>query len=319
VTPAIAAAETAADWSALGCAVRLVVGEPRDLAVATTILDAELSAIDRVCSRFRTDSELSRVCADSAGRPVPISALLAEAVDAALWAAAASDGDVDPTVGRAMEQLGYDRDYAAIPTDAGPVTVVRRSTHGWRRIGLDRSALTLRVPRGVLLDLGATAKAFCADRAAGRIADALDGRGVLVALGGDVAAAGTPPPGGWSVRVQDVTGPVGAEPTGPTQVVSLPSGGLATSSTTARRWVRGGRVLHHILDPRTGVPVPSPWRTVTVAAPTCLAANVASTAAIVRGWSAVDWLVGLGLAARIVDRDGHVTLLPGWPVESDRP
>ena len=132
-----------------------------------------------------------------------------------------------------------------------------------------------------------------------------------MALGGDIAVAGESPAGGWSVRVQDITGPLGSAPSGPTQLIGLVSGGLATSSTAARRWVRGGRVMHHILDPRTGVPVASPWRTVSVAAPTCLAANVASTAAIVRGASALDWLAGRGLAARFVDVEGAVTTLAG--------
>jgi thiamine biosynthesis lipoprotein len=134
-----------------------------------------------------------------------------------------------------------------------------------------------------------------------------------VSLGGDVAVGGQPPTGGWSIRVQAVTGPVGAAPVGPSQIVAIRTGGLATSSTAARRWVRGGQVLHHILDPRSGVPVDSPWRTVSVAGPTCLTANVASTSAIVRGRSAVASLTQRGLAARFVDVDGDVVMTPGWP------
>jgi thiamine biosynthesis lipoprotein ApbE len=304
--------DVAADWTALGCAVRLVVRDPDDLAPARQILVEELGAIDLACSRFRPDSELSGLSGRS-GRPMPISSLLAEAVGAALDAAVATGGDVDPTVGVAMDAIGYDRDFARIEVDGAAITVVSRPVPGWRQVSIDRRASTLTVPAGVRLDLGATAKAFIADRAAARIADAIDGRGVLVALGGDIAVAGNPPADGWSVRVQDITGPLGSAPTGPTQLIGLVSGGLATSSTAARRWVRGGRVMHHILDPRTGVPVASPWRTVTVAAPTCLAANVASTAAIVRGVAAIDWLLGRRLAARLVDVAGEVTTLPGWP------
>ncbi len=301
-----------ADWTALGCSVRLVVNEPDDLAVARAILTDELAAIDRACSRFRADSELSAIVAGP-HRPTPISPLLAEAIAVALEAAEATDGDVDPTVGGSMVAAGYDRDFELIATDPGPVTVVHRPAPGWRRVTLDPIARTLSLPFGLQLDLGATAKALTADRAASRISTAIEGRGALIAIGGDIAVAGESPAGGWSIRVQDITGPVEAPVAGPTQVVALTGGGLATSSTTARQWVRGGRVMHHILDPRSGVPVASPWRTVTVAAPTCVSANVASTASVVRGIDAIDWLIGRGLAARLVDVDGVVTVLPGWP------
>jgi len=302
----------ASDWVALGCAVRLVVNDPDDLLSARAILTGELAAIDITCSRFRPDSELMRLGLGD-GRPEPVSPLLAAAIDVALRAAEATDGDVDPTVGAAMEAIGYDRDFARIDSPAGPIHVVQRPVPGWRLITLDTKSLTVSVPKGVRLDLGATAKALAADRAAGSIGAALDGRGALISLGGDIAIAGEPPAGGWSVRVQDTTGPVGSAPAGPNQLIGLTSGGLATSSTSARRWVRGGRVMHHILDPRNGVPVASPWRTVSVAAATCLEANVASTAAIVRGEAALDWMRARGFAARFVDIEGNVTTTADWP------
>jgi thiamine biosynthesis lipoprotein len=96
--------------------------------------------------------------------------------------------------------------------------------------------------------------------------------------------------------------------------VQLRNGGLATSTTTVRRWRRAGRTMHHIVDPATGLPADGPWRTVSVAAPTALAANVASTAALVRGTDAPDWLTEHGLAARLIRRDGTVLSTVGWPV-----
>ncbi|HEY1489139.1 MAG TPA: FAD:protein FMN transferase, partial [Micromonosporaceae bacterium] len=267
------------DWVALGCAVRLVVRHPDDLVTARGIVADELAAIDHACSRFRADSELARI-GRGTGRPVPVSPLFADAIDAALDAAVVTDGDVDPTLGAEIAAAGYDRDFARLAPHGPVVTVVRRGTPAWSAIRLDRQRGTVTIPAGVQLDLGATAKALAADRAARRVTAAIGGRGVLVSLGGDIAVAGQAPQQGWSIRVQDVTGPVGSAPTGPTQVIALHAGGLATSSTAARRWVRGGRVMHHILDPRSGVPVASPWRTVSVAAPSCLSANVASTAAI---------------------------------------
>jgi len=121
------------------------------------------------------------------------------------------------------------------------------------------------------------------------------------------------PPGGWSIRVQDVTGDPSTPAEGPTGVIAIRGGGLATSSTSARRWQRGGDLMHHILDPRTGRPADSDWRTVSVVAASALDANIASTASIIRGQSATGWLTKLGLPARLVAVDGSVTALAGWP------
>jgi thiamine biosynthesis lipoprotein ApbE len=308
----LAAAEPCAlDSQALGCRVRLVVMDPRALTDAQWLLDAELAAIDLACSRFRPDSELMRL--DLAeGRPARVSPLLARALAAAVDAARITDGHVDPTVGAAMAELGYDRDYSLLTPDGTPVRVVEHAVPGWRLIELDRAAGIVRVPAGVRLDLGATAKALAADLAAARIHETL-GTGVLVGIGGDIAVAGDPPDGGWTVRVQDVTGPADAPAEGATETIGISAGGLATSSLSARRWIRGGRLMHHVLDPRTGLPVASTWRTVSVAAATCLDANVASTDAIVRGASAPAWLTMRGLSARLVDDAGAVVRTPGWP------
>jgi thiamine biosynthesis lipoprotein ApbE len=301
----------ALDSLALGCRLRLVVTDARDLPEAQRLLGEDLAAIDLACSRFRPDSELVRLDLME-GRPVRVSALLAGALAAALDAARETDGHVDPTVGSAMTELGYDRDYSLLTPDGTPVRVVKQPVPGWRRVELDAATRIVRVPPGVSLDLGATAKALAADLAATRIHEALGG-GVLVGIGGDIAVAGEAPAAGWTVRVQDVTGPADAPAYGPTETISLHAGGLATSSVAARRWIRGGRLMHHLLDPRTGLPVASTWRTVSVAAPTCLAANVASTDSMVRGAGARAWLAGRGLAARLVDAAGLVVRTPGWP------
>ena len=301
----------ASTWSAIGTTIRIVVSDQSKLEVARAMLADDLAALDSACSRFRPDSELVRLEA-SDGRATTVSPLLAEAIGAALRGARLTDGDVDPTLGRAMETLGYDRDFASIPARGGAVRVTVRHLPQWRQIELDETACLLTVPAGVRLDLGATAKAWAADRSAQRIAAEI-GCGVLVSLGGDIAVAGDVPPGGWSIRVQDVTGDPSATTDGPTSVVAIREGGLATSSTTARRWQRGGDLMHHILDPRTGRPADSQWRTVSVAAGSALDANIASTAAIIRGKRATGWLARLGLAARLVDNDGSVTTLAGWP------
>ncbi|MGW3101905.1 FAD:protein FMN transferase [Streptomyces sp. NPDC001100] len=302
----------AADWRALGTSVRLVVTDPALLDSCNLLLARHLAEVDAACSRFRADSELVALDAAS-GRPVTVSPLLAEALAVALRAAEATDGAVDPTVGSAMNAIGYDRDFTLVREDDRPVRLTVKRAPGWRLIDLDRTTGTVTVPAGVRLDLGATAKAWAADKAAAMLAE-VAGCGVLVSLGGDTAVAGEPPAGGWNIRVQDVTGSVDQTPTdGTYATIGLRSGGLATSGTGARNWRRSGHELHHIVDPRTGLPVRSPWRTVSVAAATSADANAASTAAMVKGAGAERWLTRLGLPARLVAQDGTVVTTPGWP------
>ena len=200
-----------------------------------------------------------------------------------------------------------------IKRDGPSIALTVRMVPGWREVHLEGQSLSM--PAGVQLDLGATAKAWAADRSAARIAARLGG-GVLVSLGGDIAVAGPAPEGGWRIRVQDVTGSPTDPPGGPYTQIAIRDGGLATSSTAARRWQRGGDVLHHILDPRTGLPAEPVWRTVSVAAGSCADANAASTAAVIRGRRALGWLAQLGLPARLVDTTGVVFTVAGWPAES---
>jgi FAD:protein FMN transferase len=282
------------------------VTDPAAADEAERLLRRELDRLDVACSRFRPDSELVAANA-AAGTTVAVSRLLADAVGVALDAARTTDGDVDPTLGASLVRLGYDRDFGELPYNGEPVALSVWRGSSWHQVDLDLARQTLRVPAGVQLDLGATAKAWCADTSAELIHRKL-GVGVLVSLGGDLAVAGPPPADGWPVGVQER--PHGD---GPACTVNVRGGGVATSSTAARRWRRGGRSLHHLLDPATGMPAVSVWRTVTVAAPTCLAANVATTAAIVRSSAAVAGLRAERLPARLVSRTGEVTCLGGWP------
>jgi thiamine biosynthesis lipoprotein ApbE len=305
-----------ARWEALGTSVVVRLTDPAALGPACSRIQQELDAIDRACSRFRTDSELSLLNA-RAGRRFHASTLLIEALEVALHAAELTGGDVDPTIGRALELAGYDRDWRllATPRDEPPrATITARVRAGWRTVALDRATSSIRIPTGVRLDLGATAKAWVADRAAAA-AVAAGGCGVLVSIGGDVATSGPAPAGGWRIRVTDDHR---SDPSAPGQTISVCSGGLATSSTAVRRWSHGGRTMHHIIDPSTGAPARTRWRTVSVAAADCTAANIAATAALVRGDGARGWLERLGLPARLVDWDGRVIAVGDWPAEASR-
>ena len=316
--------EAAAAWRALGTEVRLVVTDGRCLAQARSLLEQDLAAVDLACSRFRADSEICALQASGQANGQAtgqaegqqVSPLLAEAIAVALRAAELTDGDVDPTVGAAMSAIGYDRDFERIDRTGQAAQLTVRTVPGWREVRLEGRTLTM--PAGIQLDLGATAKAWAADRSAARIARRT-GCGVLVSLGGDIAVAGPAPEGGWRIRVQDVTGSPDETPAGPYALIAIRDGGLATSSTAARRWQRGGDVLHHILDPRTGLPAEPVWRTVSVAAGTCADANAASTAAVIRGRAALGWLARLGLPARLVDATGVVFTVAGWPEDAPEP
>jgi thiamine biosynthesis lipoprotein len=300
-------------FGVFGTTATLLVREPGRVADARAIADAELAAVDGACSRFRADSELARLNA-AGGADTAISELFADLIDAALRAAALTDGDVDPTCGQALEDIGYDRDFALVRAGGGgpgrPGPGAAR-VPGWRSVRLDREKRRVRLENGARLDLGATAKAWAADRCAQLIA-ARTGTGVLVSLGGDIAVAGPPPGDGWQVRVTDDHA---AGPEAPGQTVSISSGGLATSSTTVRTWDGGGRRLHHIIDPATGEPARSCWRTVSVAAGSCVDANTASTAAIIRSEAATSWLDDAGLPARLVRESGTAMTTAGWPAD----
>jgi thiamine biosynthesis lipoprotein len=244
---------------------------------------------------------------------VAISRLLTQALATALTAARITDGDVDPTCGQSLARLGYDRDFAQTQQDTSALITPPAPAAGWRTVELDTERRTVRVPDAVMLDLGATAKALAADRAAARIHTAV-GCGVLINLGGDIRVAGDPPAGGWRVGILDdlACAPRRALDE-PSQAVIIRDGGLATSSTQARAWQRGGTQLHHIIAPSTGLPADSCWRTVSVAAATCVDANTASTAAIIRGGRAPAWLASQQLPARLVGHSGEVVTVAGWP------
>jgi thiamine biosynthesis lipoprotein len=293
---------------AIGTTAIVAVTESTVADRAQRILRDELVAIDRACSRFRTDSELSELHR-AHGSPVKVSALLYDAVAVACDVAQRTAGAVDPTVGAAIESLGYDRDFDELDAHGTELVTPPRPAPGWWQIELDARLRTVRVPFGTHLDLGASAKAFVADRAVQRIAHALH-TGALVSIGGDVAIAGTAPEGGWAIgiapdssqSVDDVD-----------QVISIDRGAVATSSTSVRTWQRGPRRLHHIIDPATGECVRAYWTLVSISGDSCVDANAASTAAIVWGELAVPNLNVLGLPGRLVRHDGLTMTVNGWP------
>jgi thiamine biosynthesis lipoprotein len=303
-----------ARWRALGTSV-VLCAPAEQMMSARRAVGAELEAIDAAASRSRPESDLCRLNR-AAGRQTSVSPLLVQALGLGIRAAALTGGAVDPTLGGELHGLGYDRDFdqlAQVPADRPLVPTVdprrgqRRSR--WAEIELCENPPSARLPVGVQIDLGATAKALAADRASAA-AYAATGAGVLVSLGGDISTAGDCPDGGWTIRVTDDHR---ADASAAGQTITIRDGGLATSSLVVRRWEHDGDQRLHILDPETGRPVSPYWRTVSVAAGDCADANVASTAAIVLGEQAPGWLAERELPARLVAVDGVVALIGGWP------
>ena len=268
-------------FSSMGCTV-VVAGATR----------LELDAVRRLFedreatfSRFRAGSELSRVNARS-GRVVSISPLFARMLERALGAAVQTDGLVDPTLGRALEAAGYDRDFAQLAPAASPAAAGPRGAPGSVRLadGL------LWVPEGVQLDLNGVVKAGAVDDAL----SLMGGEG-FISAGGDLATRGAVDvalPGGGAVR--------------------LTAGALATSGSVRRRWLRAGVVQHHLIDPRTGAPAESAWEQVTVSGASCVDADIAAKASFLLSEKGPGWLDGLGIPGRFVAADQTVTTNEAW-------
>lgn len=295
-------------WSALGMRVEVLTQKPDALGAACAATERVLAEVDAAFSRFRGDSELSRVNRN-AGRSVRVSPLFGGVLTAALRAARRTGGALDPTVGGALRRLGYDRDFDLI-TPGAPIVLRAERVPGWQTLEFDALTLTLRMGAGVELDLGCAGKAVAVDLAA-EAARAAAGCGVLVGIGGDLRCAGPTPAGGWRVLACEDSreGPVG-----PGQTVAVSGGALATSSITVRQWRRGDRTLHHLIDPASGSPVEGPLRTATVAGATCVDANWLAAWSLIRGDEAMAWLRRHAIPARLVRRDGGLVYVGGWPV-----
>lgn len=316
-----------ATFRGIGTTHRILATDARALPQAEAIARRHLADLDAAASRFRADSEVSRLARDAAAADARavVSPLLADYLRAAIHAARLTDGLVDFTVGRALEAAGYDLDLDDVRARVTPVALRRppgrpgasartaAAVPGWSRVTLDEQTRLVQVPAGTLIDLGASAKAHAADVIARRLTQALPG-GFLVDLGGDIATSGEIPPGGWRIGVEGADG-------GIRQVVALTGQAVATSSTQLRRWATDAGEAHHVIDPRTGCPAPVVWAQVTCVAADALEANAATTAAVILGHAAPDWLAHHRIPARLeavaasqgADRPARVVRTPGWP------
>lgn len=284
-------------FHAMGTGWEVVVDAPAGPAVDDALRAgrAEVARLERVFSRFRADSELSRL---NAARRASVSADMARVLGMALAMGRRTGGWFDARVGRAVAAAGYDAAIAEV-RGRGRTTVAPAGA-ATGAVFLDASAGAARLGDGVTLDLGGVAKGDAADRVAA-IAGAAGP--CLVSAGGDVVVGGAGRPDGWVVRL-DADPPLD---------VAVHRGAVATSGTDRRRWPTDAGTFHHIIDPRTGRPARTDVLRAGVVAATCAEADALATAMVAAGRErAGDMAARLGVTALLVGTDGTRTTIGGW-------
>jgi thiamine biosynthesis lipoprotein len=302
------------EFDAMGCRIRLIVGEPLDPSLPSphhAVEDARrwLADFDARMSRFRPDSELCALNRDRR-ETVPASTLLRATVSAGLWAARRTGGLVDPTLTDELERNGYDSSLAGTapaPLDAALREAPLRRPAGpspaarWRLVEVDDDAGVIRRPTGVRLDSGGAGKGLAADALAHKLSSY---DRVAVDCGGDVRVAGA------ATRTEpfdiEIEHPLTGEPA---QAFRLGDGAIATSGLATRIWqTPGGGYAHHLIDPASGEPAWTGLIQATAIASSALEAETLSKAALLSGPDAArEILAPLG-GALILD-SGELELI----------
>jgi FAD:protein FMN transferase len=272
-------------FRAMGTEVTLLTDDidPRMFERALRTVASIFEREEQRFSRFREDSELAHVN-HSAGTWVEVSRPFMNVLRLALEGAEATEGLFDPTVLPALVAAGYDRDFSSIEAQDSTSKPRAVPCGRWRDVEVRREVT--RLPPGVGIDLGGLVKGWTADVAAEAVvATGLDW--VVVNAGGDLRIVGEAPPL-----------PIGIEEPGcfheSACVVRVEDGALATTSMMHRRW---GRDLHHVIDPRLGLPARTPIVQATVWSATCAAAEISSKRAFLEGVPALDDLPGVLILA----------------------
>jgi thiamine biosynthesis lipoprotein len=293
--------------AAMGSTAELMVVGGAGPALVEWAVD-RLAGLEACWSRFRADSELRVLDGYAGAGVVAVSPDLADAIGRALSLWYVTDGLFDPTVRRVLEEIGYDRTFREVaPTGPAP-TPVPRATRGCDGVQVDREHSTVTLPEGVELDLGGVGKGLAADLVATGLVER-GASGACVGLGGDVRVAGSPAEGdAWQIRVED---PLDESRTLCTRPLSDEA--IVTSTTRFRQWSRGGRTLHHLVDPFTGAPADRGVTAVVAQAEEAWWAEGIAKAALVAGVEpGLALLERLGVAAMLVDTDGARHCTGNW-------
>ncbi len=271
------------EFQAMGCRMLAIV-DCDEYPAALQEVPLWFEEWEQVLSRFRLDSELSRLNRN-AGTPVTVGEILWEVFDASLEAEKQTAGLVNPLILDALVEAGYGETFKSLSfetsTDASYFPMIVPSVND---IVSDKASGTICLPSGGHLDFGGIAKGWCAQQAAARLQAVGP---ALVSAGGDIAVSGPPSDGSeWEIIVDDPL-----QPGGDLDTFYISRGGVATSGKDRRRWMRHGKLQHHIIDPRTASPAETDVLTATVIAPTAVQAEAAAKAILISGSQVgLDWL-----------------------------
>lgn len=282
-------------FAAMGTEVEILLdaASGAETVLALGSVEREFERLEDLLSRFRPDSELSRL--NAAGEIVAGDDLVA-VVELALAARERTRGRFDPTVHDALVAAGYDRSWELLASrdPAAPSLPGRASTGG--RVLIRGRRITLEP--GTRLDLGGIGKGYAVDRSVVLLAPLGP---CLVNAGGDLAVAGVPESGVWPVAVETPAGSL---------TLGVTEGALATSGRDRRRWQTGGVERHHLIDPATGEPAETDLLTVTVAAATAVEAEVEAKVLFLAGEHAAALEAAeRGIPAVLVTADGRLRCL----------
>lgn len=283
-------------FRAMGTEVEAFLDVPPgpDALLALASVEAEFERLEALLSRFRPDSELSRLNAQGS---IEADDDLLAVVRLALAARECTGGRFDPTLHDALVAAGYDRSFEALGP-SGPVDPSPAPAPGGGRAWIRGRRIELEP--GARLDLGGIGKGYAVDRAVDLLAPL---GAALVNAGGDLAVAGIPAGGLWPVGVELPSGSI---------TLGLAQGALATSGKDRRRWQVDGEERHHLIDPRSGRPAESDLLTVTVAGGSAVEAEVWAKALFLAGAdAAAAEAEARGLPALLVSADGRTRAVGG--------
>ncbi len=293
------------EFRAMGCQMMACIDADHPAAgEALARVPRRFEVWEQCLSRFRDSSELTALNRRS-GQPVRVSETLWEVIRESLQAAAVTDGLITPTVLDALEAAGYDHSLSdpepAFATGAPLVRLAPPRVSDWRAVQMDSRRRTVTLPYGVRIDLAGVAKGWAAEQAARELGHVAPG---LVDASGDFAVSGPRADGSsWPIGIEH---PFGKNEDLPLMMLRHES--VATSTRGYRRWRRGGKWQHHLIDPRTGEPAETDVFSATVIAPTATQAEVGAKVALILGSRAgLEWIDARPhLAALLIRDNGEV-------------
>ncbi len=296
------------NFRTMGSDVNTIWDSPAPCPESWAYLPTWFEEWEQQLSRFRPDSELTQLNAH-AGQPMLVSETLGAVLEIALSAAVISEGLVVPTILERLEAAGYRHSFEKMSASVQGGTSTILPVPDWRLIAYDPTGRVITLRAGMGLDFGGVAKGWAADK----VARHFGGCGsVLIDVGGDIAVSGCRGDGSpWPIAVAN---PLSDASDSTLALLMLTGGGVATSGRDYRHWQQNGRPMHHLIDPRTGLPAVTDVMSATVVAPSAVEAEVAAKVLLLRGsHEGLAWIeTQPTLAALVVCAEGDVLISARW-------